>query len=97
VFPCPHCHKPIEIGIGTQAKGPWYGIDPGNPKVSLGCGTLILIGIIVAICSGGISDKELEVVRNDIRRVEQRIEDLAAAVKPGAGPAAAEKGIELPP
>ena len=96
MFPCPHCHKPIEIGIGPDGKTPWYK-DPGNPKVSLGCGTLILIGIVVAICSGGISDKELEVVRNDIRRVEKRIEDLAAAVKPAAGGAAAERGIELPP
>jgi hypothetical protein len=76
MFPCPHCHKPIEIGIAPDGKVPWYKFEPGNAQVSLGCGTLLLIAIIVAFCSGGISDTEFESLRRDIERLEKKIDAL---------------------
>jgi hypothetical protein len=79
MFPCPHCHKPIEIGIAPNGKVPWYKLDPGNAKVSLGCGTLLLIGIIVALCSGGVSDEALQSLRQDIQRLERKIDSLTPA------------------
>lgn len=96
MFPCPHCHKPIEIGIAPNGSAPWYRLDPGNPKVSLGCGTLILIGIIVAFCSGGVSDKEVDALRTDIRRLEKKVDSLAASLQPTAAPAAEAAPIQLP-
>ena len=50
-------------------------ITPGHnaPKVQLGCGTLILIAIIVALFSGDRSDKKL---RNEIRELKQTVERL---------------------
>ena len=96
MFPCPHCHKPIEIGLGPDGKVPWYQIDPGNPKVSLGCGTLLLIGIIVAFCSGGISDRDLDRLRGDIQRLEQKVDKLAAAEKKPAALPAEAGPIQLP-
>jgi hypothetical protein len=80
MFACPHCGKAIEIGGGPREPMPWYRIDPGNPKVSLGCGTLLLIGIIVAICSGGPSDREFNDLRRDIQRLEQKVEALTKSI-----------------
>jgi outer membrane murein-binding lipoprotein Lpp len=95
MFPCPHCHQPIEIGIGPDGRVPWYRLDPGNPKHSLGCGTLILIGIIVALCSGGVSDRDIEALRSDIQRLDKKIDALADSMKPGDMPAEAAP-IQLP-
>lgn len=47
MFQCPHCRKTIEIAASQKEPVPWHQYDPGN-GVSLGCGTLILIAIIVA-------------------------------------------------
>jgi outer membrane murein-binding lipoprotein Lpp len=97
VFNCPHCHKTIEIGIGPDGKVPWYRTELGNPKVSLGCGTLIVIGIIVAFCSGGISDRDLDRLRGDIQRLERKVDELAAvAAKPAAISAAEAAPVPLP-
>ena len=95
MFPCPHCHKPIEIGLGPDGKVPWYR-DPGNPQVSLGCGTLLLIGIIVAFCSGGIGNKDLDRLRGDIQRLEQKVDKLATAEKKPAALPAEAAPIQLP-
>ena len=96
MFPCPHCHKPIEIGIGPDGKVPWYKFDPGNPKVSLGCGTLVLIGIIVAFCSGGIGSRDLDDLRRDIRNLEKKVDALADTVKPAATAAVEAAPTQLP-
>ena len=50
MFPCPHCSKMIEVG--PVSKNIFGQYDPGATRVSLGCGTLILIAIIVAMFSG---------------------------------------------
>ena len=44
-----------------------------NNSVQLGCGTLIVIAIIVMIFSGGRSDKE---VKSELRALNQKVERL---------------------
>ena len=44
-----------------------------NNSVQLGCGTLIVIAIIVMIFSGGRSDKE---VKKQLRELNQKVERL---------------------
>jgi hypothetical protein len=73
MFPCPHCGKAIEVG--PAAKVPWWQYDSGGPNVSLGCGTLILIAIIVAIFSGGNKD-EIRALRNDFQALEKKIDKI---------------------
>lgn len=75
MFPCPHCGKPIDVG--PPADVPWYQFDPGGARVSLGCGTLILIAIIVMIFSGGGDHSEaVRGLQKEIQRLEQKIDDI---------------------
>lgn len=50
-------------------------------KVQLGCGTLIIIAIIVALFSGGRDSRavhrELEDVNRRLERLEQKIDELS--------------------
>ncbi len=59
-------------------------------KVSLGCGTLILIAIIVAIFSNGGTKKEMRKIEERLERIERKLETLAPttveAPDPNAGP-----------
>ena len=48
MFPCPHCGQQININA-PPTEVAWYKYDPGGSKVSLGCGSLILIALIVLI------------------------------------------------
>ena len=52
---CPHCNQAIEMN--TPKDVPWWKYKPMDRGVSLGCGTLIIIAIIVAVFSdmGGVS------------------------------------------
>ena len=56
--------------------------NPQSPKVQLGCGTLILIAIIVMIFSDGGSNrkvrKELEALNAKVDRLEKKIDALTA-------------------
>ena len=76
MFPCPHCGKTIDVG--PTAKVPWWQYDPGG-GASLGCGTLILIAIIVAMFSQG-GDDDIRDLRRDIQSLEQKIDRME--VKP---------------
>jgi outer membrane murein-binding lipoprotein Lpp len=53
-----------------------------TPKVQLGCGTLILIAIIVMIFSGGNDNrklrKEIEQLNEKVDRIEQKLDALQA-------------------
>jgi outer membrane murein-binding lipoprotein Lpp len=50
-------------------------------SVNLGCGSLILIAIIVAICSGGGGlSARIERLDADIQKLENKIEELGKAV-----------------
>ena len=46
---------------------------PANNKAQLGCGTLIVIAIIVMLFSGGNDSRKL---RNQLDQVEQKIDRL---------------------
>jgi hypothetical protein len=62
---------------------------PTDTRVQLGCGTLIIIAIIVALFSGGRSDsrqrRQLEEVNERLDRLEQKIDELSR--KLGQAPA----------
>jgi len=76
---CPHCGQEIEP---TQPpRVPWWKLDLTQHGVNLGCGSLILIAIIVAICSGGggLSGR-IERLDSDIQKLEKRIDDLGKAI-----------------
>jgi len=75
MFPCPHCGKAIDVG--PPAKVSWWKYDPGGARVSLGCGTLILIAIIVAMYSrGGDETDAIRALRKDIQTLEQKIDRI---------------------
>ena len=61
-----------------------------NVKASLGCGTLILIAIIVLLFSGrsDIDDLQTEIrdLRTQVERLEVKIDSLNARLVPGAVP-----------
>ncbi len=83
MFPCPHCGKAIEVEAPAKAR--WWEFDAGQGHVSLGCGTLIVIAIIVAVFSRGEDPSgAIRDLRNDIQALEQKIG--AIEVKPVAVP-----------
>jgi hypothetical protein len=75
MFQCPHCQQPIQFESGTNM--PWWNRELGSPRASLGCGTLILIAIIVAVCSGGLNNNnELHELQREIRTMREMVEAL---------------------
>ncbi|MCH7685958.1 MAG: hypothetical protein IH899_04630 [Planctomycetes bacterium] len=78
MFQCPHCHNDIEIA--PREKTSWWKRDlfESVPTTNLGCGTLIIIAIIVAAFSNGGSKGEIRNLRKDIKRIEEKIDNLAA-------------------
>ncbi len=78
MFSCPHCGKPIEVT--PQAEVPWWRYDSGGTPVSLGCGTLILIAIIVAMFSGNAGNG-VQQLRNDVQALDRKIDDLRLKLK----------------
>jgi len=75
MFPCPHCGKTIDVG--RPPKVAWWQNDIGGSRSSLGCGTLVVIAIIVAIFSGGGNEsKEIRALRMDIQSLEQKLDSL---------------------
>lgn len=76
MFQCPHCGKAIEVE--PPAEVPWYKYEP-HRGVSLGCGTLILIAIIVMIFSNaGGNDGAIRELQKEIQTLEQKIDSIAA-------------------
>ena len=66
--------------------------NPQQPqKVQLGCGTLIVIALIVMLFSGDRSDrrmrKEMRELRETIERLEKKIDAMQAAPAPAPAPA----------
>jgi hypothetical protein len=89
MFACPHCGKPIDVG--PAPKVPFWQYDSGGPNVSLGCGTLILIAIIVAIFSGD-NDNEIRALHRDVRAIEKKLDAIdGKLVVPAEAPPAPEK------
>ena len=89
MFPCPHCGKSIDVG--PPADVPWYKYaPPGGARVSLGCGTLIFIAIIVAMFSrSGDESDAIRALQKEIQTLEQKIDNIG--VKPEV-PAQADPG-----
>jgi uncharacterized protein Yka (UPF0111/DUF47 family) len=62
-----------------------------SPKVQLGCGTLILIAIIVMMFSGGDRTKrmqrQIEQLEEKVDRMEKKIDKLVAAEEARPKPA----------
>jgi hypothetical protein len=76
---CPHCGQ--EIGPVAAPNLAWWRLDMAPHGVSLGCGSLILIAIIVAICSGGGGlSSRIERLDNDVQNLEHRMDELTKAV-----------------
>ena len=48
--------------------------DTPNPHVQLGCGTLILIAIIVALFSNMGTKEELKEIRKQLDRIESKLD-----------------------
>ncbi len=70
---CPHCGEPIEVSHRVEV--PWYQRDlGGSTRASLGCGTFIIIAIIVAVFSSSGDNRE---VREDLRAVENKLDRLS--------------------
>lgn len=59
---------------------------PTDSRVQLGCGTLIVIAIIVALFSGGRDSRDvrrqLDEVNRKLDRIEQRLEELSRSLPP---------------
>ena len=105
MFACPHCGKTIEIGPQRESDGSLHQLVPGykhrpGPRVELGCGSLIVIAIIVAIFSamfsgqgggsgGGIPARDVELLRQDVQAVGQKVDAIENSVKTLAAPEAA--------
>jgi hypothetical protein len=70
-------------------------------KASLGCGTLILIAIIVAIFSNGGTKRNMENLENRLERIEKKLDsilmepDRATATPPS--PANGDTKVEADP
>ena len=88
MFPCPHCGKTIEVEPPLKVR--WWEYDSGRGNVSLGCGTFILIAIIVSIFSrAGDPTDDIRKLRKDIQALEQKIDNIP--LKPVAVPQADEE------
>ena len=71
---------------------------PPDAKVQLGCGTLIIIAIIVMIFSGDRDSsrirREVEELNAKIDRLEAKIDDVSRKLDAGAPPPAAAQAGE---
>ncbi len=74
---CPHCGNKLELTPLRQV--PWWKYDPG-PKTNLGCGTLILIAILVAMFSSGNSESVAR-LEQQIRALEQKVDGLGKGIE----------------
>ncbi len=64
-------------------------------KASLGCGTLILIALIVAIFSGGGMKQEIKNIEARLERIEQKLD--AVLPPPDEAPGANQLPVEAEP
>jgi hypothetical protein len=74
---CPHCGK--ELVVSPRRKAPWWKYDPG-PTANLGCGTLILIAIIVAMFSSRNTESVAR-LEQDLRNLQEKIDGLREGIE----------------
>lgn len=74
---------------------------PAETKAQLGCGTLIIIAIIVMIFSGGRDSSRLrddvEQLNEKIDRLESKIDELSMRLEQGSAPSSAASTEAAPP
>ncbi len=75
---CPHCGKSVDA---PKAKVLWWKYQAERPTVGLGCGTLLLIGLVVAIFS-----------RPGLNEFESRVSEMRSAVEDLKKASAAQTG-----
>jgi hypothetical protein len=65
--------------VSPRHKVPWWKYDPG-PTVRLGCGTFILIAIIVAAFSSR-NTESVEGLEQEVRVLHEKIDGLGKAIE----------------
>ena len=70
---CPHCNQAIEMN--TPKDVPWWKYKPMDRGVSLGCGTLIIIAIIVAVIVAVFSGND------DLSSLSRKVDELTVLVE----------------
>jgi hypothetical protein len=74
MFLCPHCGK--ELDVSPRREVPWWKYDPGpTARLRLGCGTLFLIAIIVAVFSSRNPDS-VEHLEQEVRALHEKLDGL---------------------
>jgi hypothetical protein len=77
MFVCPHCGK--ELDVRPRREVPWWKYDPG-PTARLGCGTLILIAIIVAVFSSRNTESVAR-LEQEVRGLQEKIDGLGKGIE----------------
>ena len=72
---CPHCNQEIEFK--ALEKVPWWKKPIGGPSASLGCGTLILIAIIVAVFS---DNSDVSILSRQVDELTVLVEEIHTSV-----------------
>jgi hypothetical protein len=65
--------------MNSQVRPPWWRYDPG-PTANLGCGTFILIAIIVAMFSSRDSESVTRLERQ-VRILQEKIDGLSRGIE----------------
>jgi hypothetical protein len=74
---CPHCHQPIEVAPRVKVSFWRHDLTPG-----LGCGSLLAIAIIVAMCSGGLRHSdEIGTLRDEVKELAGKVDLLTETVR----------------
>jgi hypothetical protein len=98
---CPHCGQEIEVGSLPEGERPypaekvaWSWREKGLPQVSLGCGSLLAIGLVVWLCSGGPgwklteTERKIDGLGQQMERLEKKIDAIEEKIgKAGKIPA----------
>jgi outer membrane murein-binding lipoprotein Lpp len=72
---CPHCGQ--EIRPPQSPIVPWWKLDLAPHSVNLGCGSLMLVAIIVAFCSGGFGmSGKIDHLGAEIKELEKKIDKV---------------------
>ena len=77
---CPHCGEELDVSPRPpRPRVPWWKYDPG-PTANLGCGTLILIALVVAMFSSG-NKESLARLQQDVRALQEKIDGLGRGIE----------------